>query len=295
MHKFLRAIGFSALQDRSKLTDLLTDVVQYSDERVFTTADNGVMLGEFRKDFAKGMGIAVCGDFDENGKFVCNYYYPYLQGTGITSTEDVSVEKHAARDSYAGVCEDMKLGISLIFYLQNMIPYVRAEAAGQLPVRGTTLTLSGLATSGTILLPLHKDEGDIQRVQEASANRSKLMAAARQGDEDAIETLTMEEMDTYSVVSRRIQDEDIYSLVDTYFMPYGVECDQYAVLGEITAMRMVTNDATGEQICNLTICCNELTFDICINIIDLYGEPQVGRRFKGNIWLQGYINFPPQI
>ena len=25
---------------------------------------------------------------------------------------------------------------------------------------------------------------------------------------------------------------------------------------------------------------------------DLYGEPAVGRRFKGTIWMQGYINFP---
>jgi len=292
LHKFLRAIGFSAIQDRSKLKDLLTDVIQNSDERAFTTNDKDVMLGEFRKNFASGMGIAVCGEFDEKDQFVYNYYYPYLQGTGITSTEDVSVERHASKDSYAGVCEDMKLGISLIFYLRNMIPYVQADAAGQLPVRGTTLTLSGLAASGTILLPLHKDEGDLQRVREASANRSKLIAAARKGDEDAIETLTMEEMDTYSAVSRRIQNEDIFSLVDTYFMPYGVECDQYSVLGEITAMRLITNDVSGEQVYNLTICCNDLTFDVCINIIDLFGEPQVGRRFKGNIWLQGYINFP---
>ena len=31
-----------------------------------------------------------------------------------------------------------------------------------------------------------------------------------------------------------------------------------------------------------------------INEKDLYGEPQVGRRFKGSIWLQGYINFPEE-
>ena len=37
---------------------------------------------------------------------------------------------------------------------------------------------------------------------------------------------------------------------------------------------------------------NELVFDLCINEKDLYGEPAVGRRFKGIIWLQGYINYP---
>ena len=60
-------------------------------------------------------------------------------------------------------------------------------------------------------------------------------------------------------------------------------------------MRLTTNAVTGEEIYILTICCNELTFDVCINIMDLFGEPQVGRRFKGVIWLQGYINFPEEV
>ena len=131
-------------------------------------------------------------------------------------------------------------------------------------------------------------------MQRDSATRNSLLAAARKGDEDAIETLTLEDMDIYTTVSRKIQKEDIFSLVDTYFMPYGVECDQYSVLGEIVAVRMTTNEITGEKIYILTICCNELTFDVCINIIDLFGEPQVGRRFKGVIWLQGLINFPEE-
>ena len=42
----------------------------------------------------------------------------------------------------------------------------------------------------------------------------------------------------------------------------------------------------------MNINCNELCFELCINEKDIYGEPEVGRRFKGYIWLQGYINFP---
>ena len=151
-----------------------------------------------------------------------------------------------------------------------------------------------MSLKGSILLPIKKDEEQILRVKKDSANRNKLLAAARQGDEDAIETLTLEDMDMYTTISRKIQKNDIFSLVDTYFMPYGVECDQYSVLGEITEFRLVTNDITGEKVYILTILCNELTFDVCINEKDLYGEPQVGRRFKGSIWLQGYINFPEE-
>ncbi len=295
MHRFMRAIGFSTLTDRKRLRDLLTDVIMNADQRSYTINQEEVMLGEFCRNFADSVGIAVCGAFDDDDRFVYDYYYPYLTGSGITSYEDVSVERHAAKDSYAGVCDDVKVGISLIFYLRNRIPYVKAQSAGLLPVRGTTLTLSALSVSGSIMLPIQKDEEQKQKVQRDSVNRRNLLAAARKGDEDAIETLTLEDMDMYSTISRKIQKEDIFSLVDTYFMPYGVECDQYSVLGEIVGMRMVTNEITEEKIYILTICCNELTFDVCINIIDLFGEPQVGRRFKGVIWLQGHINFPEEM
>lgn len=292
MHKYMRAIGFSTLESHKRLQELLTEVVMHSDRRSITRNQDNIILGEFCKDFAKGLGIAVCGEIDEEERFTYEYYYPYLEGSGITSYEDVTVERHAEKESYAGVCDDMKIGISLIFYLKNKIPYVRAQADNKLPVRGTSLTLSALSVSGMVILPIKKDEEQLEKVRQDSANRNSLMAAARKGDEDAIETLTLEDMDIYTAISRRIHKEDVFSLVDTYFMPYGVECDHYSILGEIVEMETTTNQITGEKIFILKICSNELTFDVSINIIDLYGEPQVGRRFKGVIWLQGNINFP---
>lgn len=292
MHKFMNAIGFRELESRKKLQELLTNCILMSDSQDATQNTEKRMLGEFRKDFADGLGIAVCGEFEEDSKFVYEYYYPYLAGKGITSYDDVSVERHSEKDSYAAVCDDIKVGISLIFYLKNRLPYVKAQAEGMLPIRGTTVTLSGLSVSGSVLLPLYKDEEQIKRTRQASVTRTNLMAAARRGDEEAIETLTTEDMDTYTNISRQIKQNDLFTLVDTYLMPYGVECDQYSILGEITEMRMVTNKLTGEQVYVLTVFCNELTFDVSINIMDLFGEPQVGRRFKGIIWLQGDINFP---
>jgi len=292
LHRFMRAIGFSEYTDRNKLKELLKKVILTADQRAYTINDEDIMLGEFSKGFAENMGITVCGEFDEEDKFTYEYYYPYLRGRGITSLEDVSVERHASRESYAGVCDDIKVGISLIFYLQNRIPYVKAHFCGELPIRGTSLTLSGLSTQGSILLPIEKDEEQKQRIRQDSANRTNLIAAARKGDEDAIEMLTMEDMDMYSTISKKIQKEDVFSIVDTYFMPYGVECDHYSVLGEIMEYSKVRNNITGEEIFLLKICCNELTFDVAINIIDMLGEPRVGRRFKGTIWLQGFINFP---
>ena len=294
MHKYLRAIGFSELKDRAKLKDILTDTIMTAGNRAYTMNEEDVLFGEFCKDFADGMGIAVCGEFDEEDKFIYEYYYPYLRGHGVTTGEDISVERHISKNSYAGVVEDMNMGISLIFYLQNMIPYVKAQTTGRLPIQGTTLTLSALSLGGVILLPIHVDEEQKDQLRRQSKERHRLIEEAKKGSEEAMETLTLEDMDAYSAVNARIQKEDVFSIVDTFFMPYGMECDQYSVMGEIVGMRLVTNQITGEKIYILTICSNELTFDVCINIIDLLGEPQVGRRFKGTIWLQGFIHFPDE-
>lgn len=295
MHKYMRAVGFSDFSDRKRMKELLAEVVLNADKRSYTMNQDNIMLGEFCKNFADNIGIAVCGEFDDNDKFIYEYYFPYLEGTGITTREDVSVERHASRESYAGVCDDIKIGISIIFYLKNMISYVKAQTEGRLPVRGTSLTLSALSVSGSIMLPIQKNEKQKLRVKKNSADRNNLLTAARNGDEEAIETLTLEDMDMYTTISKKIQKEDILSLVDTYFMPYGVECDQYAVLGEILEVKMIKNTMTGEDLYRMTINCNDLEFDVCINAQDLYGEPLPGRRFKGNIWLQGQINFPEEV
>ena len=98
-------------------------------------------------------------------------------------------------------------------------------------------------------------------------------------------------MDLYTTLSKKIRKQDIYSLVDTYFMPYGVECDQYSVLGEVVDSQKVINRFTDEAVYIMRILCNEIEFDVCINEADLLGEPAVGRRFKGNIWLQGRMDY----
>lgn len=293
MHRYLRAIGFSNLKSRLQVNNLLAYVIQNADEKKYTsTNDMDIMFAEYSMDFAENLGITVRGEFNEENQFVFDYYFPYSRGTQISSYEDISIERHAEKESYAGICDDIKVGVSLIFYLQNVISYLKIKNADRLPIKGTSLILSALSVDGTILLPLEKRESDLKKTKKESINRSKLIAAARNGDEDAMESLTLEDIDTYTNISRKILKQDIFTLVDTYFMPYGVECDQYSVLGEIIDYQFVENKMTKEEICQMTICCNDLYFDVSINKKDLLGEPKTGRRFKGIIWMQGHINFP---
>lgn len=293
MHRYLRAVGFSKFKNRSQVNDLLAYIIRNADEKKYTSIDDtDVMFAEYSKEFAQNVGLVVRGEYNEDNQFIFDYYFPYIRGIQISSYEDISIERHAEKESYAGVCDDIKVGVTLIFYLQNIISYLKIKNAGRLPVRGTSLVLSGLSVEGRILLPIKKDEQDLKKIKQNKVNRSRLLTAAKHGDEQAMESLTLEDLDTYSSISRKILTQDVYTLVDTYFMPYGVECDQYSILGEIVDYEYVTNRMTKEKLCQMTVNCNDLIFDVCINTADLVGEPEIGRRFKGVIWMQGMINFP---
>lgn len=294
MHKFLRAVGFSQYTEKKQVQKLIRDIIIHADERSYTTVGKKTLVAEFDRNFAEDIGIAVCGEFDEDDTYSFDYYLPYLRSDLVSTAEDISIERHAAKESYAGICDDPKVGVSLIFYLQNMISYLKLQGEGKIPAKGTSLNLSALSCQGTIMMPIQKTEWQKKKIAKDAVQRNRLIQAARGGDEEAIESLTLEDMDTYTSISRKIQKADIFSLVDTYFMPYGVECDQYSVLGEITDMKLVTNGLTGEKVHILTLCCNDLNLKVAINSIDLLGEPAVGRRFKGSVWLQGQVNFPEE-
>ena len=292
MHKYLRAVGFSKLSDREQYDELIKQIDLDATDRVYTSYDDKYMIAMYTKDYAPGVGISVVGVFDENNRFFFEYAYPYVRGNNVSSYEDISVERHSDKESYAGVCDEARLGVSLIFYIQNVVPYIRVKNAGLLPIRGTSVTLSALSLEGTIVMPLAKSEDSRAQAIKSGTERMKLVEAARRGDGSALESLTLNDLDTYSAVSRKIVTEDVFTLVDTYFMPYGAECDLYSILGEILLIENLTNSLTGDELVKLTLVCNEIILDICINKQDLYGEPAIGRRFKGIIWLQGNINYP---
>lgn len=291
MHSYLRSIGFRNIKTRQDIKKLIDDIIENPDVKKITEDEHGNVFAELSREFGRYIGIAVRGEYVDDSHFQMDYYYPYFIGSGVSTEERVEIERHSDREAYAGICDEMRIGVTLIFYLQNVIEYLqesRIKGSKRIPIN---TTISALSTSGKIILPIYKNESQIKDSEKYNSNRSHLMAAARNGDEDAIESLTLEDIDTYSMISRRVMTEDILSIVDTYFMPYGIESDQYSIMGEILDFYTVENKETAEQCYVLTLDSNHLIFDVCINREDLLGEPAPGRRFKGIIWMQGQINY----
>lgn len=289
MHRFLRSIGFSMYQKKRDIERLLDSLQENAAERrLQLDADTNVT--ELRCEVAEGMGIAVVGEVNQAGVFCREYYYPYLTGQDVSSSADCSIQRHTEKETYAGLLDEYKVGISLIYYLDNGFEY-RKRRREKLSTEVQSVRLTGLAVEGKVLLPLHKTRKQIEMAKVAMKDRNNLLEAAKNGDEDAMETLTIEDIDMYSQISRRVMKEDIYSIIDSSFMPCGIECDQYSVIGEIRGIAEKENRLTGETVCDLTLDCNDLIFHVGIAKKDLLGEPVVGRRFKGQIWMQGVASF----
>ncbi len=287
----MNAIGFGNINSKRELKNILTQVKTSFTQHDLIAQDEEMDICEYQKEYGAGIGIAMFGDRDIHEEFEKNYYYPFFLGTGITSNADVYIERRMDREAYAGICEDVKVGINLIFHLQNTVELLKEQQKAKSSVKYKSVTLSGLCNGGTILLPVLKDKEQEKKQKEEIHNRMMLVSAARTGDPAAIESLTMDDIDTYSKVSQRLISEDVFSIVDTYIMPYGIECDHYSIMGEILELQRISNDYSKEEIYVMRLDVNELVFDICVPVKKVIGDPAVGRRFKGNMWLQGRINF----
>lgn len=291
MHSYLKSIGFSKIEKKREIDKLLKEVVDDYDEKIVIESEKGHLYAEISKEYGLNNGITIFGEYDEDNVFHREYWYPYYRGGQVSSREEIIIEKHADKESYAGACDDIRVGVTLIFYLQNVGEYL-LQKGRELPGKSeNTVSLSGLANEGKILLPIEKTVWQENKDGNTANTRNSLIAAARNGDEEAIESLTMEDIDTYTMISRRIMHEDVFTIVESYFMPYGMECDQYNVMGEILECTETTNWQTKEKCYQLNLDCNDICIDVCINAKDLMGEPKVGRRFKGTIWLQGRVDF----
>lgn len=288
MHKFLRSVGFSKLNTELQLEPLLVRAENEKYRVLTINAGEGVVTEEYQLPVAPSMGITLVGQRTPDGVFHREYYFPYMRSYDGTLTEEGAVERHLEKETYAGVLEDFRSGIPLIFYITNSVQLTELRRM-QMPLRARQAFLTGLAESGKILLPVEKRSEDPEIVKHRQNERKRLFEAARQGDPEAIDTLTETDLNLMHEVQQRYQTEDLYSLVETTFMPTGVECDMYQILGEIVSLRVKENVYTHENVVDMKVSCNECIFHVAINESDLTGVPAVGRRFKGKIWMQGSL------
>ena len=93
MHQYLKAIGFENLKTKKDLRQLLEQVeTEFTHQTVVSYTEEADFC-ELQKEYAQGIGVTLCGELDEEERFEPEYYFPYFEGSGITTYADVTVEK----------------------------------------------------------------------------------------------------------------------------------------------------------------------------------------------------------
>lgn len=288
MYQYLRAIGLEKYNTKKKIKEL-TELVR----RDATRKDSYQLNSEeelilYEKDFGEAVGVAVAevssGDYTEK-----DFFFPYVRGLNCLFHENPEFEKYTVCNEYACICDENNLGIPLIFHVNNIVEYLRRKN-GMFQEEFNCMTLSGLSCKGMVILPIERDEHQKKKERKGNEIRNQMIDAAKAGDVEAMEQLTLEDMDTYTLVSNRSKKEDIFTIVNSYFMPYTVECDKYSILGDIIDVSVMKNAMTGEEFYYISLECNSIQIEVTIAKSDIIGVPEKGRRFKGYIWLQGEVD-----
>ena len=289
MNRYLRAIGFLnnfTIQDYERIVEDITfrpegSVITDNLQAKYLILDKNLDCGE-------NIGICVRVIKDSTGSVHRDSVFPYLRTADFVEHDVTSFEKKVSGEEFLGVFENFNLGENIFFYVQNVDELYKRKNMKNIPC---SVSLSGLSIAGNVILPIKKNETQKEDAKEFNKKRVNLLNRATNGDHNAFATVRYDDIMTNVTVSEQVfvESMDIYTVVDSSFIPCGAECDLYSILGEITNFKKIENVISGEGVYILDVCVKGETLRICINEKDLYGEPQVGFRFKGTVWLQGRI------
>ena len=336
MHKYLRAVGFSNFQKKSQIDDFFKENLK--DENLISTyiSQDMRLCGQYNIQVCQGAGVSVIGEQEKNQLALMDFYYPYLKGYDYTLIQECTIERHSDKDSYAGIIDDYRMGIALIFYLTNGNVYNSLiKNFKPVDIKIDRIFLSALSIGGRIILPIDKKElsgnefADKSKINEEYEDVLNVSEVADEDSDDYIDEdddSVEDFMDEHPITTRligdiddfsegiggkalsigigiklprdpigeqemRLKNEDLYSIVETSIVPYGIECDKYQIVAEILSVNRKENKFTGETLVEMRVDAMGLQFNLMINENDLEGEPLPGRRFRGVIWLLGEVEF----
>lgn len=286
---YISALGFSAYNTKEKAEKLVTEIIESPNTRYISNYKTDEIKVEYYREYGTEFGLIVRGALSSTEELTVYSLVPYAIGSHITDTHEIDVVKGDKKDIYNAYCEESKSGTPVSFFLQNVIDYLEIEDQEDVYIEGVRLV--AFSVEGTVILPIDKDETDIILEEEEDVFREELLEKARQGDEEAMQILEEEALESSEILQERLKDEDLLSILEGFFVPLGEQEDIYSLLGTIIEVTETTNRMTSEKIYILGIKCMSLVLDVYINSKDIVGVPSVGMRFKGTSWVHGLIEF----
>lgn len=291
MITYLRAVGFSNL-DVEEVLNIRHRVLEQPDRRKTVSTRDNRSFAEYDKMSAAQFGLKLSGTLNDKEQLNKPLLIPF-----VISSLNVQIrqaEVHEVQGELVLLYEDLRTDNEIALVLQSKLAYEKDPAAfSQVlgdPERIKEVNLCGLSVFGTVLLSVAQDP---QLVAEEERYYSSLVDRSKTGDEEAKELLAVYEAQSLDIIKDRLADEDLFSVIESYFLPMENDPDvsMYDILGTITDAEAVVNVDTAETIYKLMVTAAGVQLQIFINEDDLLGVPSEGMRFMGNCKLQGDVTF----
>lgn len=290
MHLYLKSLGFHRYNTNKEIKKLLDKLQKDNKDIMKIVSIDGNEYWEIKIALGSNLSLILSGSIDARGRLVRENAYPCLDSDDISASVSCNIQRHISSAEYSGMIDDNRVGISLIFRISNVMDYLQRKESKR-KTRVKNIYFSAWTKDAKVLLPVKKSEVQVEMLNIANKKRDLLIERAKNGDEFAIESLSMQDMDMYTRVNSRIEKEDLYSIVDTCFMPQGIECDIYLIIADILEVEEMVNIISGEELYDLKLSCNNIILHMAVNKKDIFGEVKAGRRIKARAWLQARIEF----
>lgn len=121
MNIYLQALGFSNMDSEGEAKFIKAGIRGCTEEG-FVLSNNALQRGVIVLRISKSCRIIYFWTVLENGVLYM-IYFPFVIGNTITDYDELTVERHLDKESYAVVCDEKKTGVTIIFYLQNVMDY----------------------------------------------------------------------------------------------------------------------------------------------------------------------------
>ena len=293
MESPLKAIGFTQVNEKEMMEDILEELLSNPTKQEAIQLSAKQILAEYMKEIAENTYVMARVCVNKSSKepkiqvFSCD---AYVEANTALDVEDVEVEGFDDGDggdqSYYVVCEERQTAMQIVFWLQNVVEYLEARKKN---LTCSQVNIVGIASEGTIVLPIEKDEEEEQMEKEEREKLRLILQQMKNGDEEAKEILEKEEKELDDQLKERLREEDFLSVMSGYFIPETIDEATYAVLGEILEIKERINNQTDEKMYIFSLDVNDLNLEVVISQRELIGMPSVGMRFMGTCWIQGKV------
>lgn len=286
MYEYLRSIGFARYMGRNSAIRKLLEILWCRPENKVRKEylQNGDVLYEKYVRVGTNIGIRFIGEMAEIEGFSMEAFYPYAYTQDMSIYSRLEIYKLLGNKKYICETKGKDLKDMIFFNLDNVIDSL---VLGKRGFKAAQIYFSAFSIKGKIILGIQKSKLQEQKQKKMKQEHLENVYAASLGDEKACEILMMEEIDQYSMLMKRMRFEDFYSIVESSLFPIGLEPDTYRLIGNILSVEKSINIFTREEVYDLLVSYNDIKIHLFINAYDLIGEPKVGRRFKGEVWLTG--------